>query len=175
MSSTAAPKTKPKEDHTSKKISFDRVPLKLDILAGLITGFCVSPTNTIVDRSIIENANGKIPLWTGVANGFKSLFLKPHIFLRTYEFKWLLLVYTSTYISSNLADHWRISGVDPALLKLMTTFLVNTVTSIIKDKALTQRFGSSDVHTFPLKSYLLFFLRDIVAMAAAFTSPPPLG
>jgi hypothetical protein len=57
----------------------------------------------------------------------------------------------------------------------MSTFTVNTITSIIKDKALTQRFGSKDVRPFPLKSYMLFFLRDIVAMAAAFTIPTPFG
>lgn len=87
------------------------MPLKFEVLAGLISGFLVSPFNTIVDRSVIENANGKTPLWRGVSNGLKSLFTQPHIFLRTYEFRWLLLVYTSTYMSSNLADHWHINGV----------------------------------------------------------------
>jgi hypothetical protein len=57
----------------------------------------------------------------------------------------------------------------------MSTFIAKTVTSIIKDKALAQRFGSTEVRTFPLKSYGLFFLRDIIAMAAAFTIPTPFG
>jgi hypothetical protein len=30
-----------------------------DILAGLISSFFVSPTNAILDRSVIEYANGK--------------------------------------------------------------------------------------------------------------------
>lgn len=53
-------------------------------MAGGISGFLVSPFNTIVDRSVIENANGKTPLWRGVYNGLKSLFTQPHVFLRTF-------------------------------------------------------------------------------------------
>jgi len=30
-----------------------------DVISGLITGFAVSPTNAILDRSVIEYANGK--------------------------------------------------------------------------------------------------------------------
>ncbi len=85
------------------------------------------------------------------------------------------MVYTSTYISSNLADHIAINGVDPALLKLGITFVVNTVTSLAKDKALTQKFGTKEAKSFPISSFGLFFLRDIVAMASAFTIPPILG
>jgi uncharacterized protein YejL (UPF0352 family) len=54
----------------------------------------------------------------------------------------LLLVYTSTYISSNLSDHLKVSEIDPAILKLMVTFVVNTTTSLAKDKALAQKFGN---------------------------------
>lgn len=85
------------------------------------------------------------------------------------------MVYTSTYISSNLADHIAINGVDPALLKLGITFVVNTVTSLAKDKALTQKFGTKQAKSFPISSFGLFCLRDIVAMASAFTIPPILG
>lgn len=60
-------------------------------------------------------------------------------------------------------------------MKLLTTFVVNTTTSLIKDKALTQKFGTTIVRSFPLTSYGLFFLRDIIAMASAFTIPPYLG
>ena len=102
----------------------------------------MSPFNTIVDKSVIENANGKTPLWTGVYNGLKNLFTQPHVFLRAFEFKWLLVVYTSTYISSNLSDHIHVSGVDPSILKLMITFVVNTTASLAKDKALAQKFGA---------------------------------
>ncbi len=81
------------------------------IIAGLCTGFCVTPVNTIVDKSIIENANGKRPLWSGVAHGFKTMFFQPKIFFSAYEFRWILLVYHATYVTSNLADHINVSWI----------------------------------------------------------------
>ncbi len=53
--------------------------------------------------------------------------------------------------------------------------MVNTTTSLAKDKALTQKFGTKAAKSFPISSFGLFFLRDIVAMASAFTIPPILG
>ena len=101
----------------------------------------VTPINTIVDKSIIENANGKTSLWTGVGQGLKNMFLKPKMFFRTFEFKWVLAVYQATYVTSNLADHYVVPWLDPAISKLIAVFLVNTTFSLLKDKALTQRLG----------------------------------
>lgn len=140
-----------------------------------MTGFCVTPVNTIVDKSVIENANGKTPLWRGVANGFKNMFFRPKIFFTAYEFKWILAVYQSTYIASNLADHYVVPWLDPAVSKLLTVFVVNTTLGLLKDKALTQRFGHGDPRPFPWSSLNLFFMRDLIAMASAFTLPSILG
>jgi len=103
------------------------------------------------------------------------MFLKPRIFFTAFEFKWILFVYHATYITSNLADHYTIPGLDPAISKLISVFAVNSATGIMKDKALTQRLGLGKPHPFPLKSLGLFFLRDLIAMASAFTLPPLLG
>lgn len=151
------------------------VPLPLEIVAGLFSGFFVAPFNTIVDRSIIENANGKTPLWEGVANGLKSFAFTPATFLKSYAFKWIFFVYSTTYATSNLCDHIRMGSIDPALIKLTLTFLVNTTASLVKDKALAQVFGATEVRPFPNSSFVLFLLRDIVAVASAFTIPPILG
>ena len=165
-----------KVEEGSKKISpFAKVPLIWEVVAGICSGFLVSPINTIVDRSVIESANGKTPLWRGVANGFRSLVFSPQIFLRSYEFRWIFFVYSSTYASSNLADHVIVNGIDPAIVKLVISFVVNTSTSLIKDKALAQAFGNTDARPFPMTSFGLFLLRDVVAMASAFTIPPILG
>jgi hypothetical protein len=135
----------------------------------------VAPFNAIGDRAVIENANGKTPLWTGVANGFKRMFLKPNVFFVSYEYKWLLFVYQVTYTASNLADHYKLPFLDPVVSKLLTVFLFNTSTGIIKDKCLAQYFGQCEVRAFPWKSLGLFFFRDFLAMASAFTIPPILG
>lgn len=147
----------------------------MEVLTGIISGFLVSPFNTIVDKAIIENASGRIPLWNGVKNGLRSFFTRPSAFMSSFEFKWVFMVYASTYTSGNMADHFHINGVDDSILKLFITFAVNTTTSLIKDKALTQRFGSNEKRNFPIASLGLFFLRDIIAMASAFTIPIILG
>lgn len=140
-----------------------------------MTGFSVTPINTIVDKSIIENANGKRPLWSGVAHGLKNMVFHPRIFFTAYEFKWILAVYHATFVTSNLADHYVIPWLDPAISKLLAVFTVNTTMSLLKDKALTQRFGNGEVRKFPFSALNLFFLRDIIAMASAFTLPPIIG
>lgn len=154
---------------------YHRIPLIWEIAVGICSGFLVSPINTIVDKSVIENANGKTPLWQGVWKGFRSLFLTPQVFLKSYEFKWIFFVYASTYASSNIADHVEINRVDPSIVKLMISFLVNTSASLVKDKALAMAFGNQTSKPFPMSAFGLFLLRDIVAMASAFTIPPILG
>lgn len=103
------------------------------------------------------------------------MFLKPNVFFLSYEYKWLLFVYYVTYSASNLADHYHLPIDNPVVSKLLLTFVFNTSTGIIKDKCLAQYFGQGPSRPFPWKSLNLFFLRDFLAMAAAFTIPPILG
>jgi hypothetical protein len=45
---------------------------------------------------------------------------------------------------------------------------------LIKDKKYAEKYANK-LPKFPLSSYLLFFSRDLVAMAGAFTLPPILA
>ena len=45
----------------------------------------------------------------------------------------------------------------------------------MKDKALAQRLGKGEERKFPVSSLGLFFIRDIIAIASAFTIPPIFG
>jgi hypothetical protein len=51
-----------------------------DNFCGLLSALFVAPFCTIVDKSIIQNANGSVPLWKGVRNGLSELFFKPSVF-----------------------------------------------------------------------------------------------
>lgn len=88
----------------------------------------------------------------------------------------MYFVYAPTYIASNLADHIDFtSSVSHPIQKLAMVFLVNTTLSLKKDREYAVRYGMSTGRSFPAVSYGLFFVRDIIAMASAFTIPPILG
>jgi hypothetical protein len=48
-----------------------------NMVAAAVTSFAVSPTNAILDRSVIEFANGKQPVVEGVKGGLRRLFTSP--------------------------------------------------------------------------------------------------
>lgn len=53
-----------------------------DAIAGMITGFAVSPLNTVVDKSVMEFANRKYPtIWQSATHSLKTLFFSPLKFM----------------------------------------------------------------------------------------------
>jgi hypothetical protein len=148
-------------------------PAWQDIVAGMVTAFAVSPTNAILDRSVIEFANGKQTVMEGVRSGFKRLLTTPLQFFTSFKFRWMYFVYALTYSTNNLTDHSEIiPGLAIPLQNLIMTFAVNTVCGIMKDKAYIQHFGVAHPKTFPVTTLGLLFLRDIITVASAFTLPP---
>lgn len=155
---------------TYRSKSFDELK---DIIAGMVTAFAVSPTNAILDRSVIEYANGKQTVKEGVKNGLTRLFTTPVAFFTSYKFKWMYFVYLMTYTTNNLTDHTSIIPDMPlAIQNLIMTFCVNTTCGVLKDKAYIQHFGAVQPKSFPVISLAILFLRDLITVASAFTLPP---
>jgi len=94
-----------------------------------------------------------------------------------FEFRWQCFVYFPTYTVSNWADHFDLTpDVPRPIQKLLAVFLANTVTSLTRDRIYAIRLNPhKKMEPFPISSLSLFFLRDIIAMASAFTLPPILG
>lgn len=146
------------------------------MVAAAVTSFAVSPTNAILDRSVIQFANGKQPVLEGVKGGLRRLFTSPLEFFTSFKFRWMYFVYFMTYSANNLSDHSRIiPGLSIPIQNLIITFCVNTTCGILKDKAYIQHFGAIQAKSFPASSLLLLFLRDIITVASAFTLPPIFG
>jgi hypothetical protein len=54
----------------------------------------------------------------------------------------MYFVYSTTYVANNLTDHSEIiPGISISLQNLICTFIANTITGILKDKAYIQKFG----------------------------------
>jgi hypothetical protein len=146
------------------------------MFAGACSGFSVSPLNVVVDKAVIEYTSGKGGLWTLAKDNLLSIFKTPVDFFTGFPFRWMYFVYLSTYTASNLADHVNLSpDVPHPIQKLLMVFLANTTTSLIKDKKYAVKYGQNSARPFPVASLGLFFIRDMIAMASAFTLPPIVG
>jgi hypothetical protein len=55
-----------------------------EIFCGLITGFGVTPFNTIMDKTVIQSTSGKRPLWTGFIHNFNKMVIQPKSFFLAY-------------------------------------------------------------------------------------------
>lgn len=145
----------------------------VDVFSAFVTTFAVSPTNTIIDKAVIEYANGRQTIKEGITSGFGKLFKTPLVFLKSFEFKWMYFVYIMTYTANNLTDHSSIiPGLSIPIQNLLATFVVNTACGISKDKAYIQHFATIKIRPFPPTTLGLLFLRDIITVASAFTLPP---
>ena len=115
-------------------------------------------------------------MWTLAGQNLATIVKSPITFLSGFSFRWMYFVYSFTYTASNLADHVNLTNeVSHPIQKLAIVFLVNTVCGLIKDKKYAVKYGNNVSRPFPPISYGLFFVRDIAAMASAFTIPPMLG
>jgi hypothetical protein len=130
----------------------------------------------VVDKSVIEYTSGKGGLWQLAGENLSVIFKSPISFFTGFSFRWMYFVYFLTYATSNFADHVNFTPeVSHPIQKLLMVFLANTTCSLIKDKKYAVKYGQISTRPFPLASYGLFFLRDLIAMASAFTIPPILG
>eukprot|EP01068_Selenidium_serpulae_P009348 Selendium_serpulae@DN5207_c1_g1_i1.p1 len=94
-----------------------------DVTSAVFAAAGVSPFVTIIDRSIVRNANGSKPLSVGLKEGFAELLVRPHRFVRGRDFRIVWFVYSGTYIASNLTTlMWdREKYLPPKLRKLNPT------------------------------------------------------
>ena len=170
MSSNQIDIQKPQEP-IKKQINIGR-RLLLESVAGLGAAFTVTPIIKIVDISVTTGQSGKAPIWTTAFNFCKTMVFKPHQFVTSKYFGWIYLVYSSTYISNNCIDSiCKIFHISDFFPKLFGVTAVNMVTSIMKDAAFAKYFGTKAPSNIPLASYLIWFVRDMLSIAAAFLIP----
>jgi len=68
----------------------------------------VTPLNVVVDKSVILYSNGTSELWPAAGAELKMMVSTPWQFLKSFQFRWMYLVYAPTYTASNLADHYHL-------------------------------------------------------------------
>ncbi|KAH8552518.1 hypothetical protein BGW37DRAFT_288592 [Umbelopsis sp. PMI_123] len=148
----------------------------VDMAAAASSSFAVSPFIAIVDRSIIENTNGKTPLVQGLKQGFATFFSQPHKFITTRQFRLVYAIYFGTYLTANVIDtsceYLDRDQRQTSAAKFVGTTAINMSVCIYKDRAFTRMFGTVATKPLPALSYLLFATRDSLTIAASFNAPP---
>ncbi|KAI9257961.1 hypothetical protein BDA99DRAFT_440901 [Phascolomyces articulosus] len=147
----------------------------VDVAAAATSSAMVSPFIAVVDRSIIENANGKTPLGKGLVQGFRTIFTEPLKFAGSSQFRLVFGLYFSTYITANVMDttseRMGITGTTAAWYKFIATSVVNMGLCIYKDRSFTRMFGATATRALPMFTYFCFAARDSMTIAASFNAP----
>nr|CCA22608.1 conserved hypothetical protein [Albugo laibachii Nc14] len=147
--------------------------LGVDVMAALLASLNVSPFIAIIDRGIIENANGSRPLFANIKHLLISFFTNPLQFVfKRREFHLVYGLYAATYATANISDtlcEWK--SVDKEMPKFLNTTAVNMTLCIAKDRAFARMFGTILPTAFPLSSIALFAVRDSLTVAASFNAP----
>lgn len=125
-----------------------------------------------VDKAVVENAAGKSSLSSSVARTAKEIALNPLVYLSSFEFRWVLMVYGSTYMANNAVESiCKMNHANDTLPKLVGVTLVNMIASISKDKAFALRFGASSKEPMRPISILVWVVRDVLTISGAFVFP----
>lgn len=126
--------------------------------------------------ALAENASGKEKLFTSFGKSLKEMIVHPIKFVASPQFRWIWLVYGSTYVAANSCETvCAEKGINPAFPKWLSTSFTNTVTCIAKDRAFARLFGTAAPTNVPMGSYAAWLTRDLVSMGVFFTLPPIVG
>eukprot|EP00475_Leptophrys_vorax_P044066 TRINITY_DN8692_c0_g1_i1.p1 TRINITY_DN8692_c0_g1~~TRINITY_DN8692_c0_g1_i1.p1 ORF type:complete len:283 (+),score=42.75 TRINITY_DN8692_c0_g1_i1:39-851(+) len=140
--------------------------------SAILSASLVAPMIYIVDKAIISNASGKEPLGQAIVQGFKTLFSKPREIFTNTGFKWVLIVYSGTYIVGNTIEMLCYYRDTPSFYpKFVGSSAANITLSVLKDRVLTRMYGVGSARPLPAASYLLFGTRDSMTILAGFSLP----
>jgi len=163
-----------------------------DVLSALAISICVAPFITIVDKAIVQRAAGSHTISKSILASVSNILRHPVAYFRSPMFLMMWGVYASTYTTANVfktlteheeiiskreksekplpnADYWKFASFS------MTT-LVNSGTSLMKDRAYATMFGTSSASkSFPPVTYGLWGLRDCVVISSSFVFPEMMG
>lgn len=119
-----------------------------------------------------KTANNSISIFSAAMKNVKSIGLAPKKFFAHPTFLFVCLVYSGTYITANtVLTYHEYAQKDPLVAKLGSTTLVNMTLGILKDRYFAQVFSGRPPEKFPLTSWGLFVIRDLMTIAAGFTVP----
>eukprot|EP01084_Bolivina_argentea_P317299 550126_1 len=147
----------------------------IGLTAGTMAGFSVAPFVTTIDKSIVQHASGQAIMQHSIRASIKDIFIRPHQFVRRYEFALIFSLYSATYQSANLIDIYYEENPKSIISKDMGKFVgvsaVNMLLCIYKDRCFARKFGTIAPRRVPLKSFTLWAIRDLMTIVSSFNVP----
>ena len=161
-----------------------------DVAVAVTVTFGVAPFLTVVDKAIVESANGTKPIVASGRDSVLSMARNPLQYIKSPTFLLMWAVYGATYSTANafktLEEHQAAaaSRKTPAAASsfqlgkagtFLGTTLVNSGASILKDRAYARMFSSSSSSSisssFPKSTYAMWAMRDLSVIGSSFVLP----
>ena len=160
------------------KINDDNISFKWsltkDFFAATLAGFVVTPFVSIIDKAVVQSTANSISLKDSFKKGAKQL-ISPLKFIRSQQFLIVWGVYSATYLAANwsdtMAEKYKLNEKNKSITKLGATTSINMIACVLKDRTFAVKYGLRTTQSFPLISYNLFLIRDIISIGSSFTLP----
>eukprot|EP00965_Chrysotila_dentata_P219965 6191471-Pleurochrysis_carterae.AAC.1 len=146
--------------------------LAVDVFAAFAASLTCAPFVSLVDQAITLHAAESETLISAFLRNACAALRRPVVFFSAMPFRWLCIVYTSTFAAANGANTLSAARhASPKMPVLAASTAANMTSCIAKDRAFARMFGAVAPTALPLGSYALFFTRDVLSMAFVFTVP----
>lgn len=137
-----------------------------EIGTALVCSSLISPVMMVIDTAIIKSQFEKTSIqkaYKDVLNGCLNGTIRYYRPLKIMNG-----VYFSTYATANLSElYCHTNKIDPKLPTFLLTSIVNMTAILYKDKSYIKMFEKISLKI-PLRSYLLFGLRDSMTIGSTF-------
>ena len=180
------PTLKKTSEFNRKKSSLENeenvLGLKLlgDIVVGCGITFAVAPFMTTVDKAIVQRAAGTHTIVSSVTESTRMMLSNPVSFVKSPVFLMMWGVYAATYCTANciktVNEHYRVDSTNSKMTLFVGTTVVNSGTTLLKDRAYATMFGTSGAAPkVPLVTFGLWALRDCLVIGSSFVLPDLVG
>ena len=167
-----------------------------DVMVAFGVTLGVAPFISIVDKAIVQRANGSHSILSSAAESLKIMARNPVAYVKSPMFLMMWGVYATTYSTANSLKtivehqeqyrkmeqsrqgiHQDSSSSNAGKMAIFCgTTLVNSTTSLLKDKAYAKMFGTAGAaSSVPLVTYGLWATRDLMVVGSSFILPELVG
>ena len=144
----------------------------LDTISGSLAAITISPIVNIIDASVTSSQSGKQKIIPCLKNYTSFMIKNPYKYITQPIFFWSFSVYALTYSINNCVESYcDIKKINNFLPKFIIVSSFNLTISLFKDAAFAKFFGVKLPTNVPLRSYLCWVMRDVIAMTNAFIIP----